>query len=1676
MNPLIRRAPSRGSNYLWLLVAAVVVSLVLGGLGAGFGMADYFSPSRRGHQGIPGSPGPAPSSPATPSHVPIPSNGAPGVPGSNAPLPSNGPVGPPGSNAPIPSASPSPSPLPPGCNSFAETVCAEDIVTGGITTESVCTEAYQHTASGTILPNWSVQKLSGSTPPVPPLTGGFPVTAFPLNSVALGGLANGNTITTAQGLVITATSATISFVQIGGETMIQLGEPEPVFSGSKDLVPPFNRQSVSLTIGFDSTLLPAGAQIAAIDYVAEYSSEAGFDFFTASGAAQFSVSGPGTPSNPYLNISGSISLFPGVLLTLRFTKDDLVYEGVDNCHFRIRNFRASLVPSPATFGTPGLNMVLPSNLSAYDCHEITVCAADSNVHVINLTSTGLAFNKAGDYTEMLFVGGNPCCVKMSTSSTSSHVTVLTPQVSCAQFCRANGQGCTTSLDVISHSKTALSLPDTGTFPSTHELIILNGTGPTFHFIPCDLLSLYVGRRYLVTNGRANNRQISILVGNKTCGAHFQVGDPLSGRQAARRLELDADVAASVEFVVVSESLIVVTANSHIRHCDAITGQCARVGEMLNIMSGWWAEYGTGFTMASPYPAPTGTLVYISDRATTAAGQLQVDHFQGPPKYTHLPNVGASSYNLNEYPSRYTTYLTMLTPFEFSFGPAARYTKVGQINPANTNEMFLQSFSFGPGNNPAIIASRWDPRASYFAPYLVYKRVGEPFGSSDFISGKVGVPNIMPLKAPDMYYNPGVSDGLRDRVMLFDYYVHSQVYSFNDGVLQENSTGGQDCAGNQGREAAMSLAQRIMRGETFTTVNNLVRAQRTATAAKSTTLETEFYHNCTRFSVVTISGVTGNWSVINGVHRLGAGTMNPSSYQEPGTIDGGPDPFSRSVHYYIEIDFDSSMLPADELTGFALIDGQVSVTHGPLAPDTELRPFLDLIYWYDGVIFWEPTHHFMAYPVYSPRDCYYYADTWDQLQADITNDPNGVHRGILGPMTQDPLMFETQIQGRGRFEDVSSKYVNRFIETLTAYPRLPSGDFHPLSRCRSLGVAHIEPENDPSGSTIRSAFYANLTMDAMLKHKLNHHIPLENYVRQSTRRVPYWKTTGAPTADPLGLEATASVVYPPYDGSTGDYFQTFLYKPDELPCINCNFMSRAYPLNGNCTAHTDCNVTRCADGTCESYYEFIRDTDPITWAAMIRNVQCGALEKNYTGSYNLGYCYFGDTYQSDPQQYLTATTMAPPGLGVGTNPRRRREAASAMWAPLMQYMFGTLDSDAMLYDIRSNRGGDFIIATTLSEFHGTERKRTYGNRMTSKFSVQNAPLSFDNLFDPYNLTGLPAGVLMDYGTRRMFPHINEANYPNSTNLGSPVYILSNWRAGSGGDLFPQQFGGDNSDGYLGGGTWAKLVGDPVGTLWGCAPGDGATLPMTPDSNLLRDNVTGRPMAPLYIAVDGRCAARPWPDGVTPSCRRTAFSYPKPLYSLPGKSGGAVPPEDSETMWLPDTGYLPNPRPRLVGDTRPQTPTQQSEFRDGWLEGAIGNLLSDLGAKKRQDHDAERAEYYDKVAEFRKQIAMGTDESHRERAILPLCGSDEVPVEDIPRLAPLFTTVYNPLAALEYGSEPVYFEMNGQKVTEVDIMRAFNDHFAQLREAGALCEREDGSQGFTKAILDIGLPSAGQARAA
>jgi len=413
------------------------------------------------------------------------------------------------------------------------------------------------------------------------------------------------------------------------------------------------------------------------------------------------------------------------------------------------------------------------------------------------------------------------------------------------------------------------------------------------------------------------------------------------------------------------------------------------------------------------------------------------------------------------------------------------------------------------------------------------------------------------------------------------------------------------------------------------------------------------------------------------------------------------------------------------------------------------------------------------------------------------------------------------------------------------------------------------------------------------------------------KVPYHQCVGASRTSPDNL--FAAFLY----GEPGcDSFETVMVDYDVLPPINAHFVTTFAPYNGQSPFGVD-YATLSAE-----------ELD-----ALRNQFFVGRIDPTYTSGRNIGYARLSSLFLIDPFYFSLQAEFIPDGIP--TSVRDPREALLKIYSGVYEYLFTDLGCESIIFDIRGLGGGDLAATISHREFFGTDTQEIF-------------------LYDMKALTDDGTGARVNASTwtyandflsnrahiSTVFPTQTETNYPGSTLAGGEVIILTNTMATSAGDTFPNQFLGAALDRELGGGTNVQLIGSIDGRLPGLScPAN--SLAISQDSARVRDPA-GNPRGFRFDSDCDNVLLRA-ADG-SALCNRIPALAVDCAPTLNGLSGGCPLPDDEDTLFFPDLGYVPNTRPRLTGDVRPQTPTpsNRTQWRDAWLEQAVRAALL---AKKR-----------------------------------------------------------------------------------------------------------------------------------
>ena len=235
---------------------------------------------------------------------------------------------------------------------------------------------------------------------------------------------------------------------------------------------------------------------------------------------------------------------------------------------------------------------------------------------------------------------------------------------------------------------------------------------------------------------------------------------------------------------------------------------------------------------------------------------------------------------------------------------------------------------------------------------------------------------------------------------------------------------------------------------------------------------------------------------------------------------------------------------------------------------------------------------------------------------------------------------------------------------------------------------------------------------------------------------------------------------------------------------------------------------------------------------------------------------------------------------------------------------------MILDARSNGGGSAIVPAKIAEFFGDLDRRVFEDTWYSHADGGGSePLDLSTLL--FATGRLQASI----DASRVSPSTTASLYPGSVWQNAEFIFMTDTRAGSGGDVFPNCFLGDVSQtGNLGGGIQTHMLGSVDGRLTGYSLA--FDLPYSKDSPRIRDSL-GNARTPFHTNTDGGAGVRRI-DGTYFANRVPGLEID---YSggLHGLAGGNPLWADWDELVYKDLGFVTNDRGVLFGWPGPQTPT-------------------------------------------------------------------------------------------------------------------------------------------------------------
>ena len=1007
------------------------------------------------------------------------------------------------------------------------------------------------------------------------------------------------------------------------------------------------------------------------------------------------------------------------------------------------------------------------------------------------------------------------------------------------FSRLNSGFSTSSIEVECLTQEEIVYVEDGQLLSTHNLQLIDSTTGTVSIeIPEDLTE-FEGKSYKVCSSNMTSK-LSTLG-----GATFE------SEQGWQSIRLPSS--CCVDFDVIQGNILVTSLPPCAAYCATSDQfQCVNPSnpEGTNPFHGWWvarAKHVDFIETASQVFVGTSYIhidatqnpYVITDYLGTLFKPVEMSIFRGPGQR-------------NWYPFNERTLATQPGPYDLD-------------NPLNFIALITlsedgQRLSDYEGNTDAISTIR-GRRMEKIEEDLVPPIASREFGSS----------NTNPPSDP--------------RNILRTY---AETMLFNSNLQLATAVGNNDFIGF--KESLGLVDQIIDQGISHTTPIDTIFATRSEVGL--TIIRTAEYHHTAPVGKLEISGCTGDWAALNGIHRaLPSLTTNPRE-PNPEFVDFGPDTSMRSIQYDVGFYFNSSLLSADA-DGIATSTGpcELTVTYGPLnGLSTYEDTAASVWYWYYETI---------KNGIHNTIGVYFDAAT--EFNDGLPR-PIGVAEAVRGwPQVKSEVSTD---------DDVLVNVQSRFY---TSYAKNYVGMASYTSFFYIFGLPRSATRFTLTYPNVNNRFGIRPLVDSRdVNGRWYYDISRQNYLQDVV--VPYVNCEGNTRTDPVNDVAALQF------GTAGC---------DTLTIRNVPFGTLPPP------GFSFFNNFKNNDG--DFPYNVIQAALPWFYTSSEQVYLMGRVDPAYTGGTTIGYFRLS-AFDMDQGDITQSKSFNPPNMPDSV--RRQSGAYRKIMAEMMEYLVTGLGSDHIIIDIRGNVGGSNLNVALLREFFGEEDFCYFDG--TAGYPVDyGSDIVYDLDDMDFEQEELRLSNLNE--TQCIFTSSAKTLYPGSVFQGGEVIILTDTDAGSAGDVFPGAMLNSTLGRDLGADTHLTIFGDIDGRLQG-GFGQIPVNPVSDRSPFLVD-ASGEPVSTLQFfgesftspnRADGSTFSNQI-EGIKPDCAP----------SLTGKSGGCPLPNDEDVLVHPDLGFTPNPRPRLAGDTRPQTPDPnvRSEYRDAWLEQAI-ELAVSLGSKKKK----------------------------------------------------------------------------------------------------------------------------------
>ncbi len=768
------------------------------------------------------------------------------------------------------------------------------------------------------------------------------------------------------------------------------------------------------------------------------------------------------------------------------------------------------------------------------------------------------------------------------------------------------------------------------------------------------------------------------------------------------------------------------------------------------------------------------------------------------------------------------------------------------------------------------------------------------------------------------------------------------YGFNAGGIQAIEVMNQFLSPN-GITFTTPITQIIKSYSGAATVNGVSNAISTG-STEVTTIFTRGASYCTPGANVTVSGLTGSWSVMNGYYPNGVSLWENITRKsiDPVSLDGVLTDTSytgsiTNTYNRFNLIFNSwSGAYEAQTTGaylnyaqnFGLGTAQVSVTHR-VYPTMGYNELFAAYMAFLNYVFGPITH---------TRSGLHYLDNY--------------RPDVVGRMATNWHLI-----------GVPGAYASRGAQdTCNTRPQEVSCVPHLLNARRGTNKYSWHMRNDPY-SVHNSIYNAYFLTGPAGEHIISPFVA-NNYLMSGTAKSlwygvdgPLYKNVIYNTGYFQSAGTTIGLLNLTYTGTIGG--STFVGR---LFDANATPVSSGGPL-------ADVPDTRywakwSTSGRTGSLDNFVRWK--YAWT-------CGLINPDYTnfqgytgwagptGTRRIGYINYSFT-QID-NRWAVTSAFAPPVDSLNPtgpyNPKLATDPGSSynaavknIFSVMMTYLLGPtgaggLACDSIILDPRTNQGGGGSEGEELATFFG-------GNRNGTKVFSRKADDGFSPLIDPDTLRfPLDAQTTLNVRLQTIRTSENAINYPYGVFQGTgssyldakKVVFLNADQAKSNGSKAPRYFAGDNKDGKIGNNTIVKFVGSVDTKFQGASTTAGYSEEQGDEGNQYINVFPYMQWNTETPSYNLTCQYVP-----TGSAGTQWFHVDYPTFAPTGtKNGyrgtsgiGSALPQDLQNYLYPDIGAYPGaftqqqakfPNLYLPGKTEVPDITNPSTWRDSWLETAI-----------------------------------------------------------------------------------------------------------------------------------------------